>query len=303
MTQKINLTILGTSTAIPTAKRNHSAILLEYNGENILVDCGEGTQRQFRKANLNPCKITRLLITHMHGDHILGIPGLLQTLNLSEYQNKLYIYCPKNTKHKLESMINLMVIDNQIPIEIKEVSGKFFENNEFYLEAMELSHGVSTNGYAFVKKDKIRLDKKKIKKYKLPNSPLLGELQRGKDITFNGKKIKAKDVTYEEKGKKISFVFDTAYTENCINLARDSDLVIAESTYMEDSDKGTELAKEYLHLTASQAGKIAKESKSKKLILTHISQRYDFNPKYLLNEAKKKFKNTIVAEDLMKISV
>jgi ribonuclease Z len=303
MTQKINLTFLGTSTAIPTVKRNHSAILLEYNGENILVDCGEGTQRQFRKANLNPCKITRLLITHMHGDHILGIPGLLQTLNLSEYQNKLFIYCPKNTKHKIEAIIDVLVKDNQIPIEIKEVSGKFFEDKEFYLEAIELSHGVPTNGYAFVKKEKIRLDKKKLKKYKLPSSPILGELQRGKDIVFNGKKIKSKDVTYTEEGKKVSFVFDTAYNENCVNLAMNSDLVIAESTYMETSDKGTELAKEYLHLTAAQAAKIAKESKSKKLILTHISQRYDMNPKYLLNEAKKKFKNTFIAEDLMTLSV
>ena len=164
MTQKINLTILGTSTGIPTARRNHSSILLEYQGENILIDCGEGTQRQLRKAGLNPCKITKILITHTHGDHILGLPGLLQTLNLSECKNKIVIYCPRHAKHKIEAIIDLLVIGKNTPLEIKEVSGKFFENKEFYLEAIELSHGVPTNGYAFVKKDKTRLDRKKIKK-------------------------------------------------------------------------------------------------------------------------------------------
>jgi ribonuclease Z len=303
MANPINITILGTSTGVPTAKRNHTAMLLEYNGENILIDCGEGTQRQMRKASLNPCSINKILITHFHGDHILGLPGLLQTLNLSEYSKKLVIYCPPNVKHKIQNLIQFFVRDNHLQIEIEEVLGKFFETKDFYLIAEELSHGVSCNGYSFILKEKTRLDRKKIKKLKLPNSPILGELQKGKDIIFNGKKIKAKDLSYTEEGKKISFVFDTEYTPNCIKLAKDSDLLIAESTYMEESEKGAKLAKDYLHLTAAQAGKIAKESKSKKLILTHISQRYDINPKKLLEEAKKKFKNTFIAEDLMKLKV
>src|SRR4030067_2460046 len=102
---KIPITFLGTSQSIPTEKRNHTAVLLKYKDENILVDCGEGTQRQFRKAHLNPCKVTRILITHGHGDHVLGLPGLLSTLSLSGYQKTLCIYGPKGTKEFVKEML------------------------------------------------------------------------------------------------------------------------------------------------------------------------------------------------------
>ena len=105
MAEKIKLTFLGTGSAIPTARRNHPATLLQYKDENILVDCGEGTQRQFRKAKLNPCKITRILISHWHGDHVLGLPGLLQTLNLNGYNGKLVLYGPKGSKQKFQEMV------------------------------------------------------------------------------------------------------------------------------------------------------------------------------------------------------
>ena len=134
MAEKINLTFLGTSQAIPTAKRNHTSILLQYKAENILIDCGEGTQRQFRKAKLNPCKLTRILITHWHGDHILGLAGLLQTLLLNGYSKTMYIYGPKGTKQDLSALIDLLVPYNKIPLVVQEVSeGKFLETKDFYL--------------------------------------------------------------------------------------------------------------------------------------------------------------------------
>ena len=111
MTKKIELTFLGTSDAVPTKQRSHTSILLNYAGENILVDCGEGTQRQFRFAELNPCKITRILITHWHGDHVLGIPGILQTLALSGYNKTLYIYGPKGTKEFMQNLLKTFVSD------------------------------------------------------------------------------------------------------------------------------------------------------------------------------------------------
>ena len=296
----INLTFLGTSQAIPTERRNHTAMLLEYEDEAILMDCGEGTQRQFRKAHINPCKLTKLLISHWHGDHILGIPGLLQTLALNNYNKTLEIYGPKGTKRYMDIMLNMFVFEGGIKINVHEIDkGIFFENKKFSLEAFPLKHSAHSLAYVFKEKDKLRIDKAKIKKLKL-RGPIIGELQKGNDIIVDGKKIKAKDMTYGQKGKKISFIMDTALVPECYAAAKDADLLVSESTYTKDL---TDKAAEYLHLTAEQAGQIAKKAKAKLLYLTHISQRYEAIPHVILNEAKKVFKNTKLAEDLMSIKI
>jgi len=297
---KIPIVFLGTSQAIPTAKRNHTAVLIKYKNETILIDCGEGTQRQFRKAKLNPCKITRALITHFHGDHVLGIPGLLQTLALNNYNKTLNIYGPEGISKFVRLMQEMFVFKDRLDIKISEVNGKFLETEEFCIESFPLKHGIPTNAYVFVEKDKIRIDKKKLAKLNLPNSPLLGEIQKGKDIKINGKAIKAKELTYKEKGKKIAVILDTSITDECYKAAKNADLLIAEATY---SEKDKDLALENKHLTASDAARIAKRAKVKHLVLTHISQRYQKNEKILLDEARKIFKNTELAEDLMSMEV
>ena len=155
--EKLKLTFLGTGSAIPTKRHNHPAMLLQYKDENILIDCGEGTQRQFRKAKLNPCKLTRILITHWHGDHILGIPGLLQTLALNNYPRVLHIYGPKGTERFMSLIQSLFIHQGKIKIEIHEVSqGKFLETSDFYIESFPMRHGAPCNAYRFVEKDKIR---------------------------------------------------------------------------------------------------------------------------------------------------
>jgi len=295
MTSKVKLTFLGTSAQIPTAKRNHSAILLNYGGENILVDCGEGTQMQFRKAGLNPCKVTRILISHWHSDHVLGLPGLLSTLALSGYNKNLYVYGPKGTKEFMRDLLKVFNFQKKYEIIAEEVNGgKFYDNGDFYLEAQKMQHGIPANAYSFVIKDKLRLDKKKIEKSKLPFGPLIGKLKEGKDITYEGKKYKSKDFVYGEKGKKISIVLDTLINEKIIPFVKNSDILITESSF---SSENSAEAKEHLHLTAKQCGEIAKKSKSNKLILTHISQRYENNIKGLLDDAKSSFKNAVIAED------
>jgi len=303
MTSKIKLVFLGTSAQIPTARRNHPATLLTYEGENILVDCGEGTQRQFRKARLNPCKVTRILITHRHGDHVFGLPGLISTFDVSGYNKILYIYGPKGIKRFLESFLGLDYVKRSFEIKIEEVSGRFFEADDFYLEAEKMEHGIPTNAYAFVKKGQRRIDREKLKKSKLPSGPLLKKLKEGKDIVYEGKKYLAKNLTYSEGDKKISFMLDTLVNKNIVPFVKNSDLLICESSFLADSENGEKLAKEHMHLTAKQAGEIAKKSKSKKLILTHISQRYDKDIKNLLAEAKKVFKNSSVAEDFDSVGV
>lgn len=300
---KIPITFLGTGSAIPTARRNHISMLLQYKDENILVDCGEGTQRQFRKAKLNPCNLTRILITHWHGDHTFGLPGLLQTLALNGYNKTLHIYIPQGTRHHLDLIFKLFVFIGKIKYEIHESSGgTILENRDFKIDAEKMEHLSPCLAYSFIEKDKIRINKSKLKKLKIKGK-IIGELAKGKDIVWNNKTIKAKDLIYEQKGRKITFILDTKVNNNMAKLAKDSDLLISEATFLDDSEHGPELAKEDMHLTAKQAAQTAKQAKVTKLILTHLSQRYEANDKPILNEARKVFKNTTIAEDLMKIEI
>jgi ribonuclease Z len=295
MASKIKITFLGTADAVPTIKRNHTSILLTYNEENILIDCGEGTQRQFRKAGLNPCKVTRILLTHWHGDHVLGLPGLLQTLSLSGYNKTLFIYGPSGTKKFIENILNTFIFHKSYQIKTLEVDGKVFETTDFEIKSKKVHHGVPCNAYSFAEKQKIRIDKTKLKKSKLPSGPLLQKLKEGKDVIYEGKKYLAKNLTFKEDERKISFVLDTLFNKDIIPFVENSDVLVSEATFdSEIEDK----AREHKHLTARQAGEIAKKSKSKKLFLTHVSQRYEENPEKILKDAKTIFKNSHLVNDL-----
>jgi len=301
MVEKIKLTFLGTSGAIPTAKRNHTSIHLNYGAENILVDCGEGTQRQFRKAKLNPCKITKILITHWHGDHVLGLPGLLQTLAFSEYPKNLTIYGPIGTKKFLKNMFDTFVFVNKVKMKVVEVSsGKFFENEDFYLESKEMVHNVPCNAYNFVKKGELRIDKKKLKKAKLPNGPLLKDLKQGKNISYEGKKFLAKDLTFKENSIKVSFILDTKLNKNIVPFVKNSNVLVCEAAFEHGKEN---LAKRRYHLTSKQAAEIAKKAGVKRLVLTHISQRYEKKLESVLKEATKMFKKSSLVDDLYEIRV
>ncbi len=295
--------ILGTSEAVPTAKRSQLAMLLKYKNENILVDCGEGTQRQFKIAGLSPLKITRILISHWHGDHVLGLPGLLQTFALNNYSKTLKIYGPRGTKKFAKLLLKTFVFKEKVKTEIHEIDkdGEIIDAKDFYIEAFRMKHSIPCLAYKFVEKDRRKININATRKFGLKQGPLLGELQQGKNIVFKGKKIKSKDVTYVVRGRKIAFIIDTLFNKNCIKAAKNVDLLISESTFLESThfDK----AKERGHMTAKQAATIAKKARVKRLLLTHLSQRYARNPKPILDEAKKVFKNTQLAEDLMRIKL
>jgi len=297
----IKITFLGTSSTVPTAERNHSAVLLKYKEENILIDCGEGTQNQFRKAKLNPCKLTKILLTHWHGDHILGLPGLFQTLAFNGYKKTLEVYGPKGTKKFIKELERVFVIKKKIKMNIHEVKGTFLKTKDFQITALPLQHGCPTNGYMFEEHPKLRIDKDKLKKLKISAKERikLSQLTKGKDVKINGKTIKAKNITYPQASKKVSFIFDTKICSNAEKLAKNSDLAIIEST-LDDNEK---LAKAYKHLTVIQTAQIAKKAKVKKLILTHISQRYENKGKKLENMAKKIFPNTRIAKDFMVVDL
>lgn len=296
----MKITFLGTGSMVPSKERNHTSILLNYNEENILIDCGEGTQRQLRHAGISATKITRLLITHWHGDHILGIPGLIQTLGANNYNKTLYIYGPIGTKKYLYNLFSSFINNVCIKMEIKEInSGKIFETDRFYFEAQPMNHNCLCLGYAFIEKDKRNINVSYINKFGLKQHPILKELQDGKDIIWNGKKIKASKALRITKGKKITFILDTYLTNNAIKLAKNSDLLICESTLADDLK---EKAREYKHLTNKMAANIAKKAKVNRLILTHFSQRYT-STKDLEKEARQVFKNTVCAYDFMNVNI
>ena len=294
----MEIIFLGTSAMVPTKDRNHPVILLRYEGENILFDCGENAQRQLKIANVSPAKITKLLISHWHGDHTLGIPGLIQSMAANDYNKTLEIFGPKNSKKFMLRMMSAFLLEGKINFRVEEVSGKFFKNDDFILEAFPLKHSAPCLAFSFIERDKRNINLDYLKKFNLQKNPLLGQLQKGKDIIYQGTKIKARDATIIKKGKKITYITDTELHSNCIKAAKNSDLLICEATF---SKKHEQFAKDYRHLTAEQAAIIAKKAGVKKLILTHFSQRYK-NIKILEKEAKSIFENTICSKDFMRIN-
>ena len=283
---------------LPTKERNPNAIFISYKNEGILIDWAEGTQRQLRHAGISPTKVTKLLITHWHGDHVLGIPGLMQSLGASNYTKKLEIYGPRGSKNFLKNMMKGLVFKSRIKYELRETNqGKLFDNEDFYLEANKVKHSIDCLSYSFIEKDKLKINIDYTKKFGLTQHPLLGELQKGKDIIYQGKKIKVKNATFVKRGKKICFILDTYYNKKLISIAKSADLLVAESTWLE---KDKLIDKE--HLSSKDAGKLARQAKVKKLILTHFSQRYkDLGE--MLKEAKKEFSNVELAKDLMSLEI
>ena len=153
--EKIQIIFLGTGSAIPTTTRNHTSIFFKYRNRDMLIDCGEGTQRQIRKANINPCRITDILITHFHGDHVFGLPGLLHTLSKSNYNKILNIYGPKGSKKLIGEILRMSNV--KMAIKIKEVNRMVIDDIYFKISALPLSHGIPCNGYMFEEKDKMYL--------------------------------------------------------------------------------------------------------------------------------------------------
>ena len=251
-----------------------------------------------RIIGLKTPKISRIFLTHLHGDHINGLPGLIQNLQANQYSKGLDIYGPTGTRELMKHILEITRF--RIKINVHEiVSGVVYKDEDFHVEAIELKHSIKVYGYSIIENDKRRINLDYLKKFNLKKHILLGDLQKGKDIVYEGKKIKAKDATILVKGKKLTLITDTVYCDNCVKLSKDADLLVSECTY---SDKLKDLAKERKHLTAVDAATIAKKAKVKKLIITHFSQRYN-DISILLKEANKVFKNTYVAKDFMKIKI
>jgi ribonuclease Z len=290
---------------VPTKERNVSGVFLSYKNEGILFDCGEGTQRQMNIAGIKRTSVTKILITHWHGDHVSGIIGLLQTVGNEAEPQKLMIFGPRETKKRMEHMLQTCIFSNKLELDINELNPnqgevfRFFENEDYALECASLSHGIPAVGYSFIEKERLNIDVAKQKKLGVKDGPHLRRIKEGKEIEYKGKKVKAEEMTYKVEQKKITYLGDTEPCAEATMLSRYSDVLITESTF---SSQHTEKAEQRFHLNAHDAAMIASQAEVEKLILTHFSQRYK-TVEELEQEAKIHFPNTVCAYDFMKIKL
>jgi len=300
----INITFLGTVSGIPSLNRNHPAIVLEYfsNYRDVfLFDCGEGTQKQFMKSDLSFMDIERIFITHWHADHFAGLIPLIQTMNLEKRQKPLTIYGPEAERFVSDILdlgyfgLRFSVKAVNVPFEGNEIT-TIYETDEYEIQTIPVFHSVPTVGFCFKEKDKWNIDEKKLAKFDIKKGPWLKKLKKDGKIEYKGKKIKIKDVGYVKKGLKVVYTGDTKPCDNIGKISKDADVLIHDATFLEED------VSEKAHASVKDAAKIAKKVNVKQLILTHISRRYT-DPDELEKEAKKIFKNTILAKDLMKIKV
>ncbi len=299
----MELTFLGTASMVPTKDRNVIGHFLDYNGEGILIDCGEGTQRQMNVAGINRLRVKKILITHWHGDHVAGLLGLPQTISNSENPSDMHLYGPIGSAESIKKMMEATLHEPRFNMEVTELNPKgietFYENDEYILQCAPLEPSVPVLGYSFVEKDRRRMNMEKAKELGLKPGPLIGKLKQGETVEVKGKKIKPDDVSRMQEGKKITFILDTQLCNNCIKLAENTDLLICEATYKAELE---EKANEYKHMTAAQAATIATKANAKKLVITHFSQRYPAVEE-LLEEASTIFPETIAAHDFMKLKL
>jgi len=302
MTQ-LNIIFLGTGGSWPTVKRNVTSIALKRGSEVLLFDCGEGTQRQFQKSKLSHMQISKIFITHFHGDHFLGLPGLIQTMQLNDRDKPLHVYGPKGMKRLLQQLLSLGYFKPGYKIVAHEVvDGDVLDFDDYVVHVLRVKHGVTAIAYSL--EEKIRpgkFDKPKALKLGIPEGPLFSRLQRGKTITLkDGRKINPDMVLgAPRKGRKIVISGDTKPCDKMTEFSKDADVLIHDATFDSSLE---DVAGEYGHATAFQAAEIAKKADVDKLFLTHISPRY-LDQRVLEDDARKVFKNSFVAKDFQEIEV
>jgi ribonuclease Z len=296
-------TFLGTAGSFPTPKRGAPAIAIQIGPQLILLDCGEGTQRQMAMARIGLKTKTRILITHMHGDHVLGLPGILQTMSLFSRVAPLRIYGPEGIAAFVEATRETVKFNPTYPIEVVEIGeGIVCEEKEYFVESAFMKHSIPALGYSIIERNKPgRFYPQKAIESGIPEGPLWGELQKGKTVESpEGRTVTPTDVMGPQRaGRKIVYTGDTSPNDAVVRLARDADLLIHEATFDDDSEYK---ALESGHSTPSQAAEIARDAHVKKLILTHVGGRYN-KPDSFVNRARDIFSETMMAEDLMTFEV
>ncbi|MEM1585999.1 MAG: ribonuclease Z [Candidatus Bathyarchaeia archaeon] len=300
----LKIIFLGTAGSLPTNERSLPSIVIQREGEILMFDCGEGTQRQMMRAGIGFNRKMIVFITHMHGDHVLGLPGMMQTMSLLGRDKPLKIYGPPGIKEFIDAVTSTVNFWLAFPVDVHEINseGIVYEGRGYEVRAVWADHSIPSLAYALV--EKLRPGKfypEKAIALRVPKGPLWSRLQRGMDVILpNGRIVKPSDVLGPPRpGRKIVYSGDTKPSEKIAELAREADVLIHEATL---GDELLERAEGEGHSTPSGAARIALNAKAKLLILTHISARYS-GADALLNGAKKIFPDTFIARDLEEIEI
>lgn len=299
----MQVTFLGTSAALPTVERNVAGVMLQREGELLLFDCGEGTQRQMMRYGAG-FGVDHLFVTHYHADHTLGIPGLLRTMGLQGRTAPLTLYGPRGAPRHLGALLALGMERPKFPVELVEVKpGDVLPRGDYEIVVGEVDHKGECVGYALVEHDRLgRFDPERARVLGIPEGPMWGRIHRGEPVTLPDGRVVAPDelVGPARPGRRVVYGGDSAPCDAMLRLAERADLLIHEATFGEDE---RERARETHHSTAREAATIARDALARRLVLTHISARYSREAPELLAEARAVFPETSIARDGMVIEV
>ncbi|MEV6767303.1 ribonuclease Z [Nocardia sp. NPDC051030] len=294
------LVILGTASQVPTKQRNHNGYLLRWDGEGMLFDPGEGTQRQMIYAGVSATDITRIGITHFHGDHSLGLAGVVQRISLDRVPHPVDVYYPASGEQYFQRLCNSTAYHQTAELRPHPIAGPGelpALTAPFTLHTAHLSHPVDAYGYRLVESDGRRIIPERLQELGL-SGPAVGRLQRDGQVEHDGRTVTLDEVSELRRGQSFAFIMDTRLCDSVHQLAQGVDMLVIEATFL---DADTHLATEFGHLTAGQAGFVAARAGVRTLVLTHFSQRYRSLDEHLA-EARAEFTGEIiVATDLMRI--
>ena len=290
-----DLIILGSSSQQPTRRRNHGAYLLRWNEEGLLFDPGEGTQRQFIFANVAPPCVTRIFVSHFHGDHCLGLGSMLMRLNLDKVTRPIHCYYPASGQVYFDRLRYGSIYHENIQVVLHPIAkeGLVEDDGKFRIEAYRLEHGIDNFAYRIKEADTFKFDPQKLSAFKIEGR-LVSLLEKEGHVIINGTTITLDQVSSIRTGDVFAIVIDTLPCPGALTAAKGAKILLCESTYLEEH---RDLAERHLHMTAKQAAFIAKQACVKELILTHFSARYQ-DVELFAEEAKEIFPNTFAADDL-----
>jgi ribonuclease Z len=285
---------LGTASQVPTRERNHNGYFVRWDEQGFLFDPGEGTQRQMTFAGISASEITKIFITHFHGDHCLGLPGVLQRLSLDRIAHAVEVYYPSSGQRYFDNLKNASVYTKTAEIIEKpiEAEGVVFRDKNLIVETRKLEHSTESWGYRFREPDSVTMLPEKLKEFGIGGRDI-GKLKEIGAIEINGKIVRREDASVFKKGQSFAFVMDTGVCRAAYELAKDVDFLIIESTFLASESKE---AFDYRHLTARQAAEIARDANAKQLVLTHFSQRY-LNIEDFAREAREIFPDSVAVSD------
>jgi ribonuclease Z len=301
----MQVTFLGTGGAVPTTRRNTSGLLVRRDGERLLFDCGEGTQRQMMRFGTG-FTVSHVFLTHLHGDHVLGLPGLCQTLDFNDREEPLAIHTPPGTRSTVENLVGVTGARLGYPIRVSDAQpgGVVLRESEYEVRAFATDHRTQSVGYALIEDDrKGRFDREHAEELGVPEGPMFSRLHRGETVELDdGTVIEPEQVVGPPRpGRRVVYTGDTRPTGATVEAATDADLLIHEATFADDR---AERAAQTGHSTAIQAAELANRAGAKRLALTHISSRYAGDASQLDREAREVADGeALVAEDGQSIDV